>query len=70
MNFLAHVLLSSHDSEEMVYNPVLDELFYAEKGRGASCNGEPLKVSEAQTLEKSLIATNGHIHSALVEKLR
>lgn len=41
----------------VVYNPILDELFYAEKGRGASCNGEPLRVSEAQTLEKSLIAT-------------
>ena len=41
----------------MVYNPVLDELFYAEKGKGAFCNGEPLQVSEAQTLEKSLIAT-------------
>ena len=41
----------------VVYNPVLEELFYAEKGRGASCNNEPLKVSEAQTLEKSLIAT-------------
>ena len=41
----------------VVYNPVLDELFYAEKGKGAFCNGEPLQVSEAQTLEKSLIAT-------------
>lgn len=41
----------------VVYNPVLDELFYAEKGKGAYCNGEPLHVSEAETLEKSLIAT-------------
>jgi len=41
----------------VVYNPVLDELFYAEKGRGAFCNGERLQVSEAQSLEKSLIAT-------------
>ena len=41
----------------VVYNPVLDELFYAEKGKGATCNGEALKVSEAQTLERSLIAT-------------
>ena len=41
----------------IVYNPVLDELFYAEKGKGAYCNGEALRVSEAQTLEKSLIAT-------------
>lgn len=41
----------------VVYNPVLDELFYAEKGKGATCNGEVLRVSEAQTLEKSLITT-------------
>lgn len=41
----------------VVYNPVLDELFYAEKGKGAFCNGESLHVSEAETLEKSLIAT-------------
>jgi myo-inositol-1(or 4)-monophosphatase len=41
----------------VVYNPVLDELFYAEKGRGAFCNDERLQVSEAQSLEKSLIAT-------------
>ena len=41
----------------VVYNPVLDELFYAEKGKGAYCNDKPLHVSEAQTLEKSLIAT-------------
>jgi myo-inositol-1(or 4)-monophosphatase len=41
----------------VVYNPVLGELFYAQKGKGATCNGEPLKVSEASTLERSLIAT-------------
>ena len=41
----------------VVYNPVLEELFYAEKGKGAYCNSEVLHVSEAQTLEKSLIAT-------------
>lgn len=41
----------------VVYNPVLDELFYAEKGKGAYCNEEALQVSEAQTLEKSLMAT-------------
>lgn len=41
----------------VVYNPVLDELFYAEKGKGAYLNGKVLHVSEAQTLGKSLIAT-------------
>jgi len=41
----------------VVYNPVLNELFYAEKGKGTYCNDEALHVSEAETLEKSLIAT-------------
>lgn len=41
----------------VVYNPVLNELFYAEKDKGAYCNDESLYVSEAKTLEKSLIAT-------------
>ncbi len=41
----------------VVFNPVLDELFYAEKGKGAYCNEKLLCVSKAQTLEKSLIAT-------------
>jgi myo-inositol-1(or 4)-monophosphatase len=41
----------------VVYNPVLDELFYSEKGSGAFCNGEPLHVSEETMLERSLMAT-------------
>ncbi len=41
----------------VVYNPVLDELFYAEKGKGAYCNDEVLHVSEERTLERSLMAT-------------
>ena len=41
-----------------VYNPVLEELFYAEKGKGATLNGEPIRVdTAAETLPRSLIAT-------------
>lgn len=40
-----------------VYNPVLEELFYAEKGKGATLNGEPIHVDDADTLTASLIAT-------------
>ena len=28
------------------YNPYRDEFFYAEKGEGASCNGEPIHVND------------------------
>ena len=41
----------------VVYDPMRDELFAAQKGRGAYLNGQPIKVSEADTLIKSLLAT-------------
>lgn len=41
----------------VVYNPLLDEMFVAEKGRGAFLNGKPIHVSATKTLAESLIAT-------------
>ena len=43
--------------EAVVYNPILDELFYAKKKEGAYLNGEPIKVSETKKLIEALIAT-------------
>jgi len=40
-----------------VYNPCLDELFAAEKGQGATLNGNPISVSPETDLKKSLLAT-------------
>jgi myo-inositol-1(or 4)-monophosphatase len=40
-----------------VYNPMLDELFTAEKGAGAFLNGRRLKVSRTAELSRSLLAT-------------
>ena len=40
-----------------VYNPMLDELFVAEKGAGAFLNGRRLKVSQTAELSRSLLAT-------------
>jgi myo-inositol-1(or 4)-monophosphatase len=40
-----------------VYNPMLDELFIAEKGAGAYLNGSRLKVSQTAELSRSLLAT-------------
>jgi myo-inositol-1(or 4)-monophosphatase len=39
----------------VVYNPYSDEIFYAEKGKGAYLNGKPAKVSEVP-LRNSLVA--------------
>jgi myo-inositol-1(or 4)-monophosphatase len=41
----------------VVYNPILDELFTAEKGSGAYLNGKPIHVTDTKELGKSLLAT-------------
>ena len=41
----------------VVYDPLRDELFVAERGEGATLNGGPISVSGAQTLSESLVAT-------------
>lgn len=41
----------------VVYNPILNELFYAEAGKGATLNGVPLQVTKTDSLKNSLIAT-------------
>lgn len=41
----------------VIYDPMKDELFVAEKGKGAYVHGKPLVVSNDITLQQSLIAT-------------
>ncbi len=41
----------------IVYNPILEELFSAEKGSGAFLNGKKISVSKTTTLLHSLTAT-------------
>lgn len=40
-----------------VYNPVIDELFIAEEGKGAFLNNKRIKVSKTEQLEESIAAT-------------
>ncbi|WP_127532894.1 inositol monophosphatase family protein [Paenibacillus kobensis] len=40
----------------VVYNPYRDEMFYAEKGKGAFLNGEPIRVSD-RDVEHSVFCT-------------
>ncbi len=40
-----------------VYSPVSGELFTAQKGAGAFCNGAPIGVSTVESLSASLLAT-------------
>jgi myo-inositol-1(or 4)-monophosphatase len=41
----------------VIYDPTRDELFSAEKGRGAHLNGKAIHVSKTSTLKESLLAT-------------
>jgi len=40
-----------------VFNPITDELFWAQRGKGAYLNEQPIKVSSNKTLSSSLLAT-------------
>jgi myo-inositol-1(or 4)-monophosphatase len=41
----------------VVYDPMRDELFAAERGQGAWCNGRRLKVSHVTEFQRSLLVT-------------
>ena len=49
-----------------VYEPMRDELFFAEKGKGAYLNNKRIKVSSINSLKKSLLVTGFayNIHKA------
>lgn len=40
-----------------VYNPFIDEFFFAEKGKGATLNEKPIHVSKKQTVMESCFVT-------------
>ncbi len=41
----------------IVYNPILNEMFWAQRGKGAYCNGVKLSVSSQNNLQQALIGT-------------
>ncbi|MGE5073062.1 MAG: inositol monophosphatase family protein [Anaerolineae bacterium] len=41
----------------VVYDPLRNELFSADRGHGAHLNGDSIRVSEAEELQKSLLVT-------------
>lgn len=60
---LAHFAISIGYAEEgksklgVVYDPVQDECFSAERGKGAWLNGYPLRAANTSILERSLVST-------------
>lgn len=40
----------------VIYNPLIEEMYYAEKGKGSYLNGERIHVSRAKYMNESLIS--------------
>ena len=58
--FFCVTLALLHEGEPILgvtFDPLRDELFVAEAGRGAWCNGQPLRVAETPTLSEALVST-------------
>ena len=41
----------------VVFNPMMNELFFAEKGKGATLNGKPISVSQKSNFKKACLVT-------------
>ncbi|XP_017892486.1 inositol monophosphatase ttx-7-like [Ceratina calcarata] len=60
----------------IVYNPILEQLFTARKGRGAFLNNKPIRVSKIQDLSKSLVCLESgfikidYLREKTIERLR
>lgn len=52
----------------VVYNPTKDDLYFAEKGKGATLNDQPIKVSEEPELNNSVVMT--HLSSKKESRVR
>ncbi len=58
--FCISVALTYHDQPKCaaIYNPLLDDFFYAQKGIGAWCNGQKISISLPTDISKAVIAFN------------
>ncbi|HLO15118.1 MAG TPA: inositol monophosphatase family protein [Anaerolineales bacterium] len=57
--FCVSIAYASHGTLRLgaVYDPMRDEMFLAERGRGAHLNARPLRVSSTMELQRSLLVT-------------
>jgi myo-inositol-1(or 4)-monophosphatase len=59
----------------VIYNPLHDEMYHAEKDAGAYCNDEKIAVSKVSDLQQSLLATGfyyerGDVMDRTLEQIR
>jgi myo-inositol-1(or 4)-monophosphatase len=62
--FCVSLALAQRDTllAAVIYNPISEELFAAERGQGASLNGKKIQVSRINTLSTSLLCTGFPTH--------
>ena len=60
-HFAISIALKSNDEivSGLIYDPIKDEMFYAEKENGAFFNNQRIRVSKKRELNKCLFATGG-----------
>jgi len=61
-HFAISIALKSNDEivSGLIYDPIKDEMFYAEKDNGAFFNNQRIRVSKKRELNSCLFATGGH----------
>ena len=77
MNFLngiPHFAISIGYEEDneikcgVIFDPIKNEMFYAEKGNGAYLNNSRIRVSKKKKLKDSLLVTGGPKHSSKIKE--
>lgn len=53
----------------VAFDPYRDELYWAEKGQGAFCNGEPIHVSDHGSIEGASIAFSNSYDDATMKRM-
>lgn len=61
-HFAISIALKSNDEivSGLIYDPIKDEMFYAEKDNGAFFNNQRIRVSKKKEINSCLFATGGH----------
>ncbi len=71
--FCVSVALTYHDEPILaaIYDPLRDELFYAQKDKGAFCNDQKISVSHPETFKDSFIAFGvPHLHDRRISIIK
>jgi myo-inositol-1(or 4)-monophosphatase len=46
----------------VIYDPFMDRMFYAERGKGAYLNGQKIKVSNTKSIKSQIVECTGWLH--------